>query len=110
MWASSRWNRANDEGLRADRVSLAMADGHICGISVAWREGGEIRAIYIPLRHPVSDNFDPVVVYRWFKDHVASDVRFVTQNGIYDLGWLRSEAGIVVPPAERLEETARSRP
>ena len=65
---------------------------------------GDIRAHYFPLRHPDSENFDPAQVYGWLKDHVASDVRFVTQNGIYDLGWLRSEAGIVVPPAERLEE------
>ena len=29
------------------------------GISVAWRADGEMHAIYIPLRHPDSDNFDP---------------------------------------------------
>ena len=34
----------------------------------------------------------------------ASDVRIVTQNGTYDWGWLRTEAGIVMPPSERLEE------
>src|SRR5262249_28625119 len=33
-----------------------------------------------------------------------SDVRFVTQNGLYDWGWLRAEAGIKMPPSERLEE------
>ena len=32
-------------------------------------EGGEIRAIYIPMRHPDSENFDPAQVYRWLKDH-----------------------------------------
>ena len=43
----------NDEGLRADRGSAwPWRGGWICGISVAWREGGEIRAIYIPMRHP----------------------------------------------------------
>jgi DNA polymerase I-like protein with 3'-5' exonuclease and polymerase domains len=31
-------------------------------------------------------------------------VRFVTQNGLYDWGWLRTEAGIKMPPSERLEE------
>src|SRR5262249_9650784 len=36
--------------------------------------------------------------------HVASDVRFVTQNGLYDFGWLRKEAGIKMPPGDRLEE------
>ena len=63
-----------------------------------------------PLRHPDTDNFDPDRVYRWLKDLVASGVRIVTQNGIYDYGWLRAEGGIVMPPSDRLEETARSRP
>ena len=35
---------------------------------VAWREEGDIRAIYFPLRHPDSDNFDPAQVYGWLKD------------------------------------------
>ena len=72
----------NDEGLRADRGSgWPWHGGWICGISVAWREGGEIRAIYIPIRHPDSINFDPAQVSRWLKDHIAAGVRFVTLNG-----------------------------
>ena len=48
----------NDEGLRADRGSAwPWHGGWICGITVAWREGGEIRAIYIPMRHPDSRQF-----------------------------------------------------
>ena len=38
------------------------------------------------------------------EDHVDSGVRFITQNGLYDWGWLRTEAGIKMPPSERLEE------
>ena len=50
----------NDEGLRAGRGSgWPWHGGWICGISLAWREGGEIRAIYIPIRHPDTNNFDP---------------------------------------------------
>ena len=56
------------------------------------------------MRHPDSDNFDPAQVYRWLKDLVASGVRIVTQNGLYDWGWLRADGGIVMPPADRLEE------
>ena len=41
---------------------------------------------------------------RWLKDLVASDVRIVTQNGLYDWGWLRTDAGIKMPPSDRLEE------
>ena len=95
-----------DEGLRADRGSAwPWRGGHVAGISVAWRADGEMHAIYIPLRHPDTDNFDPDRVYRWLKDLVASDVRIVTHNGIYDFGWLRAEGGVVMPPSDRLEET-----
>ena len=94
-----------DEGLRDKRGSAwPWGDGYVCGISIAWREGGEIRAIYIPLRHPDSDNFDPVVVYRWLTDLIASGVRIVTFNGGYDFGWLRSDGGILMPASDRLEE------
>ena len=94
-----------DEGLIANRGSgWPFGDGYVCGISVAYRAGGEIRAHYFPLRHPDSQNFDREQVFRWLRDHVDSDVRFVTQNGLYDWGWLRTEAGIKMPPSERLDE------
>jgi DNA polymerase I-like protein with 3'-5' exonuclease and polymerase domains len=95
----------NDEGLRADLGSAwPWHGGFICGISIAYRAGGEIRARYFPIRHPDSRNFDPAQVVAWLKDLVASGVRIVTQNGLYDWGWLRSDAGILMPPSERLEE------
>ena len=46
----------------------------------------------------------PSQVYRWLKDLIASGVRFVTQNGIYDWGWLRADGGIAIPSADSLEE------
>ena len=50
----------NDEGLRADRGSAwPWHGGYICGVSIAYRKEGGIRAHYFPLRHPDSDNFDP---------------------------------------------------
>ena len=94
-----------DDRLRADMGSgWPFAAGHVCGVSVAYHEGGEIRGHYFPLRHPDSDNFDPAQVYQWLRDLIASGVRFVTQHGIYDWGWLTREAGIQMPQAERLEE------
>src|SRR6516162_5819637 len=94
-----------DDGLLADRGSAwPWRSGYICGISVAYRAGGEIRAHYFPIRHPDSNNFDPAQVFVWVKDLVASPVRIVTQNGLYDWGWLRSDAGILMPSSERLEE------
>jgi DNA polymerase I-like protein with 3'-5' exonuclease and polymerase domains len=95
----------NDEGLRADRGSAwPWRGGHICGVSVAYHADGNIRSYYFPIRHPDTENFDPERLHRWVRDHVNSGVRFITQNGLYDWGWLRTEAGITMPPAERLEE------
>jgi DNA polymerase I-like protein with 3'-5' exonuclease and polymerase domains len=94
-----------DERLQAEKGSgWATGQGYICGPSIAWREGGEIRSDYFPIAHPDSDNFDREQVFRWLRDHVAAGVRFVTQNGLYDWGWLRTEAGIKMPPGDRLEE------
>jgi hypothetical protein len=90
----------NDEGLRADLGSAwPWHGGYVCGVSTAYRAGGEIRAHYFPIRHPDSQNFDPAQVFQWLKDHVASGVRIVTQNGLYDWGWLRSDGGVLMPQA-----------
>ena len=94
-----------DDGLLAERGSgWPFGDGYLCGISIAYRADGEIRAHYFPLRHPDSHNFDREQVFRWLQDHVDSGVHFITQNGLYDWGWLRTEADIQMPPSERLEE------
>jgi len=94
-----------DAGIRAERGSAwPWGDGYVCGVSVAYRAGDAARSHYFPLRHPDSQNFDREPFLRWLKDLVASDVRIVTQNGLYDWGWLRADAGIVMPPSERLEE------
>ena len=95
----------NDEGLQADRgPAWPWRGGYVCGISVAYRADDGIRSHYFPLRHPDTDNFDPGRVFNWLKDLIASDVRFVTQNGLYDWGWLRTDGNILMPPADRLEE------
>src|SRR6516164_2760853 len=94
-----------DDGLAADRGSgWATRQGHICGVSVAYRIEANIQTLYIPIRHPDTQNFAPEQVYAWLKDHIASDLHFVTQNGLYDFGWLRVEADITPPPGERWEE------
>ena len=53
---------------------------------------------------PNSENFERENVARWLKDHIAAGVRIVTQNGLYDWGWLRADLGITMPPSEQLEE------
>jgi len=60
--------------------------GYICGVSVAYRAGAAIRSHYFSLRHPDSDNHDAAQVFAWLGDLLASNVRIVTQNGVYDFG------------------------
>jgi hypothetical protein len=94
-----------DGGLQAKHgPGWPWGDGHICGISVAWRDESGIRAIYIPLRHPDSQNFDREQVIRWLRDLIASGVKFVLKNGLYDWGWGWADLGIEMPPAEHLDE------
>jgi hypothetical protein len=55
-----------DEGLRLDRgPGWPWRGGYVTGISVAWRAESGIRAIYIPLRHPDTSNFDRAQVILW---------------------------------------------
>src|SRR6516165_12010021 len=94
-----------DGGLFAGRgSSWPWGDGYVSGISVAWRAEGGIRAHYLPLRHPDSENFDHARVQHWLRDLIAADVRIITQNGLYDWGWLWADMGLQMPSSERLEE------
>ena len=94
-----------DKGLHAKRgPGWPWRGGYITGISLAWRADGAIRAIYIPLRHPNSQNFDREQVIAWLRDLIASGVKIITKNGLYDWGWLWADLGIEMPPAEQLEE------
>jgi putative DNA primase/helicase len=101
---------ALDTETRDDRLRNELGSGwpfrqgHVCGISVACRAEGGTRGFYFPIRHLDTPNFEPEQVYQWVRDHIAAGVRFVTQNGLYDWGWLRTEAGIRMPPSEQLEE------
>src|SRR5262249_38708658 len=72
--------------------------GYICGVSVAWRADGEMRSHYISLAHPDSENVDRDALTRWLRDLFASDARIVTQNGLFDYGWIYAELGIAMPP------------
>ena len=96
-----------DDGLRAERGSAwPWRGGYVAGVSVAYRTDAGIRSHYFPLRHPETANFAAEQVFRWLQDLVAADVRFVTQNGLYDWGWLRADGDVPMPPANCLEEIA----
>jgi DNA polymerase I-like protein with 3'-5' exonuclease and polymerase domains len=95
----------HDKGLQADRgSSWPWRDGHVCGISAAYRADGKVHGLYLPMRHPDSQCFPVEQTYNWLAAHVASEVRFLNHNGGFDWGWFRSEAGIRMPPSERIEE------
>src|SRR5262249_38478131 len=94
-----------DAGLAAEHgSSWPWRDGYIVGLSVAYRVGNDLRAHYFPLRHPDSQNFEREPFVRWLRNLVASEVRIITFNGIYDWGWIWSDFDIAMPPADRLEE------
>jgi hypothetical protein len=94
-----------DNGLLAERGSgWPFNDGYVCGISIAYRIESNVCAHYFPLNHPDSKNFDREQLIHWLQDLIAADVHIVTQNGLYDWGWLRADFGIRMPPSDRLEE------
>ena len=95
----------NDGPARRPRLGLAVARRvHLRHQRRLSRQTVRSARIYFPMRHPDSENFDPAQVYPLAEGSVASDVRIVTQNGLYDWGWLRTDAGIRMPPSDRLEE------
>ena len=86
---------------RPGRGAMAMS----AASALAWREEGDIRAIYVPLRHPDTDNFDPAQVYRWLEDLIASGVALRHHERCLRLGlaarrWRRRECR----PSDHLEE------
>jgi DNA polymerase I-like protein with 3'-5' exonuclease and polymerase domains len=84
----------------------AVGDGYICGISIAYYAGNELRSHYIPIRHPNSDNFDREQVAAWVRHLFASVPRLAFHNLVYDTGWLSSEFNIAMPLTDRLDDTS----
>lgn len=75
----------------------AFGAGHVAGVGVAWREGGETRRIYVPVKHPDTDNFDKAQVASWVTD-ITRKKRVVFFNAGYDCGWLNADMGVPLPP------------
>lgn len=98
-----------DDGLAMKRgPGWAWGAGHVCGVSVAWREGtagesavnaGTMRSFYAPIRHPDTPGcFDKDAVARWEIDHQRAGVKFVMQQAPYDVGFGFSDMGVPCPP------------
>lgn len=89
-----------DDGLRHDRgPGWAIGAGHVVGVSIASGRG----SVYVPLRHPDTENFDRGQVERWLRDHMHGPDRVVFQNAAYDLGWITTDFDIAVP--EKFDDT-----
>src|SRR6516225_636827 len=88
-----------DDRLQQDKgPGWPMRAGHLVGLSIAWRNDSGLCSTYLPIAHPASDNLDRAQVFAWVRDLLApGGPRIVTQNGLYDFGWLRTEAGIAAP-------------
>ncbi len=90
-----------DDGLANNRgPGWAYGAGWICGVSMA---APGAPPVYIPIRHPDTECFDPDAVKRWVSDHMKSNDKKVFQNAPYDLGWFKTEMGI--SPPELLDDT-----
>jgi DNA polymerase I-like protein with 3'-5' exonuclease and polymerase domains len=87
-----------DNGISGGRgPGWAFGDGYVAGVGVAWRTGTEIQRIYVPVRHPETDNFPKEQVARWVTD-ITRKNRVVFFNAGYDIGWLNADMGVPVPP------------
>jgi len=81
------------------------AAGIVAGVGVAWRAGGQVQSLYAPIQHPDTPNLFPKeTVSRWLGDLVDAGVQLVTQNGLYDWGWLWADLGVPFPPGAQVEE------
>lgn len=86
-----------DDGLARGRgPGWAYGAGYVAGVSVAWRQGELVKAAYIPMAHPDTENFDRDAVQRWLK-MVTRKRRVIYQNAPYDIGWLSTDMGIEPP-------------
>lgn len=86
-----------DTGLKSRGPGWVYGDGHVAGVGVSWYEGQEHRRIYVPVRHPDTDNFDHARVSEWVRDITQAN-RVIFMNAPYDVGWLHADMSVPVPP------------
>jgi DNA polymerase I-like protein with 3'-5' exonuclease and polymerase domains len=75
-----------DGGLARGRgPGWVYGDGYVLGVSVAWGD----QAMYVPLRHPATENRDAGQVMQWVESLVRH-CRVHFFNMTYDMAWLRA--------------------
>lgn len=93
-----------DDGLATGKgPGWATGAGHMCGVSVAWKDT-EYHSLYFPIQHPdTSFVFPTEIIGRWLKDHMKAGVRFIFHNGTYDVGWI--DRIFRLPPTYKIDDT-----
>lgn len=95
-----------DGGLSSGRgPGWPYGDGHIAGVGAAWREGQELKSIYVPINHPDTECLPKENVARWLDDLFKSGTQLIFQNAPYDLGWSLADLGVRPPASARLHDT-----
>jgi DNA polymerase I-like protein with 3'-5' exonuclease and polymerase domains len=84
---------------------LSSVGGWMAGVSAAWRQGSEVKSIYVPIEHPDSDCFDKDVLARWVK-HILRRKRGRIKfcNAGYDLGWFNAELDLELPDGSIIDD------
>ena len=94
-----------DDGLLADRGSgWPWGDGYICGITLPIAPTARSAPTISRCATPTATTSIVSRSSVGCKTTSLPACAIVTQNGLYDWGWLRTEAGIKMPPSDRLEE------
>jgi DNA polymerase I-like protein with 3'-5' exonuclease and polymerase domains len=79
--------------------------GFMAGISAAWRQGGELKSIYVPVGHLFeTENWDHDAAGRWLDHIYKRKGATVFMNADYDLGWSNTEFGIKLPPGSKIHD------
>ena len=65
--------------------------GYITGYALGWREGEEIKSVYLPVRHEGGGNL-PLDAVTGYLGPLFADPRreWVMANALYDYGWIRA--------------------
>lgn len=99
---------AEDTETRDDGLAAGLGpgwhskSGYIAGMGFSW-DGGRER-LYVPLRHPDTENYDRGNFIRWLtKLRRQNGTRFVYHNFSYDCGWVQSDLGVA--PPENADDT-----
>lgn len=71
-------------------------DFYVAGFSLAWKQNNQMRSIYVPVRHPDSQNTPADEAFKWLQHTIDNASCIYFQNRSYDEGALSTE-GVTIP-------------